>query len=142
MSRIYIYIHIVWTTHQRLPIPTPKIEASIYKLILKEVKTAGYETLALNGMPDHIHLLLRCEAQIDLAKLMQRIKGRSSAMVNTILARQQTFRWREGYFAVSVTPSHLPKIRAYVANQQVHHRDNTISSAWEETDDDIASPDI
>ena len=131
MSRLNLYIHIVWVTQQRRPLLTPPIEEAVYKLILTEVQSAGYETLALNGMPDHVHLLLRCGPQIDLSLLMKKVKGLSAAMVNEMQGARYAFRWQEGYFAATVTPSHLPKIRAYVENQKTHHRENTTSTAWE-----------
>jgi putative transposase len=131
MSRLALYIHIVWATEQRHPLLTPPIEEAVYKLILTEVRAAGYETLALNGMPDHVHLLLQCGPQIDLSLLMKKVKGLSSAMVNEMLGARHAFRWQEGYYAATVTPSHLPKIRAYVENQKNHHRNNTTSTAWE-----------
>src|SRR5579862_644558 len=131
MSRFALYIHIVWATKHRQPYLTPEIEAAVYKLILTEVRSAGYEILALNGMSDHVHLLLQCGPQIDLSRLMKQIKGLSSAMVNEMHGTRHAFRWQDGYYAATVTPSHLPKIRAYVENQKEHHQNNTTSPAWE-----------
>lgn len=133
MTRLALYVHIVWATKQRRPLLTPPIEAAVYKLILAEVQTTGHEILALNGMPDHVHLLLKCGPSIDLASLMKKIKGLSSSAANAMLDARFVFRWQEGYFAATVTPAHLPKIRAYIENQKSHHRDNSLADCWEDT---------
>ena len=137
MSHLELYIHIVWSTQQRRPALTAPIEAAVYKLILAEVRAAGYQTLALNGTPDHVHLLLQSGPQFDLSLLMKQVKGLSSTIVNRMLGAPHSFRWNEGYYAATVTPSHLPKIRAYVENQKQHHRDRTTSPPWEKTGDAI-----
>jgi REP element-mobilizing transposase RayT len=131
-----LYIHVVWATDARRPLLTAAVEADVYKLILTKVQAAGYEVLALNGMPDHVHLVLRCGSHIDLSQLMKTVKGTSAAMVNEMQGARHAFRWQEGYYAATITPSHVPKIRAYVENQKAHHADNTASRFWEQTGDD------
>ena len=134
MSRLCLYFHIVWTTKCREPLLTPPKEAAVYRCILKLMaKHESYTVLALNGMPDHVHLLLQTGAQIDLAALMKTLKGVTSAMVNDMTDHAERFRWQEGYFAATVTPSHLPKVLEYVKNQKQRHASGNTHSAWEET---------
>ena len=96
------------------------------------VREAGYETLAINGMPDHVHLLIKTGPKFDISALMKNLKGVTSALVNDMTAHTENFRWQEGYFAKSVTPSHLPKVLAYVKNQKEHHQKGETYLKWEE----------
>lgn len=96
----------------------------------------GYSVLAINGMPNHVHLLLQSGPQLDLSALMRQIKGVTSLMVNNMPDFHERFRWQEGYFAITVTPSHLSKVFAYVQNQKEHHRNGITHALWERTGDE------
>ena len=101
---------------------------------------AGYEVLELNGMPDHVHLLIKTKAQFDLSRLMKRIKGTTSALLNDSTDHQEAFRWQEGYCAITVTPNHIPRVRSYIQNQKQHHREETIHPLWENIGDEDILP--
>jgi REP element-mobilizing transposase RayT len=133
MSRLSLYFHIVWATKHRQPLLTPVKEAAVYKSILKICQEMGYTVLALNGMPDHIHILLQSGAKIDFTLLMQKVKGVTSALLNDLTEHEESFRWQQGYYAATVTPSHLARVQAYVENQKQHHLTGTVHAAWEET---------
>lgn len=89
--------------------------------------------MALNGMLDHVHLLIQSGSQSGLSLLMKNIKGNTSALLNDMTVHAEAFRWQEGYFAVTVTPYHLPRVQAYVQNQKQHHAEGTTYAYWEET---------
>ncbi len=137
MSRWELYIHLVWATKHREPYLTPEKEDIAYRSILALTHEEGYEVLELNGMPDHVHLLIKTGARLDLSRLMKRVKGTTSALMNDITDHEERFRWQDGYFAASVTPSHLPKIRAYIQNQKQHHREQTTQPFWESTGEEV-----
>ena len=131
MSRYALFIHIVWTTKQRQPYLTPEKEARLFRLAISLTEEMGYEVLAINGMPDHVHLLISSGPQMDLIALMKKIKGITSAMLNDMTDHESNFRWQEGYYAATVTPSHLPKVLAYVQGQKEHHRAGKTYAVWE-----------
>lgn len=62
-SKIEIYLHFVWATLGRNPFITTEIEREIYRCIENEARQMGCEILALNGMPDHVHLLVKIPAK-------------------------------------------------------------------------------
>jgi putative transposase len=138
MSRWDLYIHVIWATKHRQPYLTPEKEQVAYRSILSLTQEEGYEVLELNGMDDHVHLLLKTGPKFDLSLLMKRVKGITSALLNDMIAHQERFQWQEGYYATSVTPSHLPKLRAYIQNQKEHHRAGTTHPYWEETGEESA----
>jgi hypothetical protein len=42
-----------------------------------------------------------------------------------------TFKWQGGYCALSVSPSMVPVVRAYILNQEKHHREGTVNKDFE-----------
>jgi REP element-mobilizing transposase RayT len=82
----------------------------------------------LNGHSEHIHCLLSLNPDQSLSKVMQLIKGESSFWINKNALTNLKFEWAEEYFGISVSESHLPKVREYIRNQEEHHKMKT----WEE----------
>ncbi len=135
-SKAEVSLHFVWATHQRLPLVTEAVEQAAYACILKEAQKHGCEVLALGGMPDHIHLLLKMPTKRSPAFLMQRIKGGSSAFVrDRLIAPGEFFGWQDNYGVFSVSRSHKGKVVEYIACQKQHHAAGTSHAAWEETDE-------
>ncbi len=60
MSKTTLYIHIVWATKHRQPLLAPVKEESVFRCATTLITRLGYETVAINGMPDHVHLLVQC----------------------------------------------------------------------------------
>ena len=135
MSKLELYFHIVWATKHRQPLLTQQNEEAVYRCALQLIRKMGYEVLEINGMPDHVHLVLQSGPRIDLAALMQKVKGVTSAMVNDMADHAEHFRWQEGYYAATVTPSHLAKVRTYIREQKERHQRGDICPAWEQTDE-------
>ncbi len=135
MSRCVYYFHIVWATQYRQSILTEEREQAVFRLIVSLGQEIGVEILAVNGMPDHIHLLMKTGAVVNTPDIMKKIKGATSAMLNREPEFQGRFRWQEGYYSVSVTPSHMPKIKAYIHGQKEHHAQGTTHELWERTQD-------
>ncbi len=52
---------------------------------------------------------------------MHLIKGESSHWINGMKFFPYRFAWQDDYYAVSVSPSNIDKVRAYIKNQEKHH---------------------
>lgn len=97
----------------------------MYKYITGIVQNNKHKLLAINGMPDHIHLLIGLRPSQSLADLMQDIKGGSSKWINQKRLVRGRFSWQEGYGAFSYSKSDLLNLINYVRNQQQHHHGKT-----------------
>ena len=62
---------------------------------------------------------------------MRVLKSESSEWIHKEL-QVHLFQWQEGYFAVSVSPSQLEKVRHYVRNQEEHHRQKSFEEEYVE----------
>ncbi|MGI4789333.1 MAG: IS200/IS605 family transposase, partial [Janthinobacterium lividum] len=135
-SKSEVYLHLVWATLGREAFITSQIERAVYRCIGNEAHRLRCAVLAIDGMPDHVHLCVKMPLGLTVMKLMNQVKGVSSHFVHDQLSPDLPFRWQEGYSAFSVGPNQVKHILAYIENQKQHHRDNTLQSRWEETDEE------
>ena len=84
----------------------------------------------INGSADHLHCLMRLNADMSMSKAMQLIKGESAYWMNK--EKKSKFEWADEYFAVSVSKSIVDKVRAYIDNQETHHSKKTFQQEYEE----------
>lgn len=129
-SRVDAYIHLVWSTWKRSLWLAPEVVAPVYRCIVAECRVLRAEVIALNGVEDHVHLLVRIPATLKIATLAQRVKGASSHLVNHDVGREG-FRWQDGYSAMSVSRWDVPKMTAYIERQAEHHRCGSTRPALE-----------
>jgi REP element-mobilizing transposase RayT len=132
-NKLRLYLHLVWATWDRLPLITPEIERRLYRSIESEAQAQGCKVLALNGMADHVHLVVSFPATITIANLLKQVKGVSSHFVNQVLAPPTPFKWQGSYGAFTVSRWDVDKIAQYVKRQKEHHAANELRLEWEET---------
>ena len=97
----------------------------LYRYITGIVQNHGHKVLAINGMPDHVHLFFGMRPTQSLSDLMQAIKGDSSKWINEKQLAYGRFSWQEGYGAFSYSKSHVQNVIQYIRNQEQHHRTRT-----------------
>ena len=126
-----LYVHLVWATWDRAPLITPAIRDRIYPVMHHQASRLGCEIIAMGGIEDHVHVLLRFPPALAIADLVGRMKGASSHMVTQVMG--ETFKWQGAYGAFTLGKSGLSRARDYVLNQEEHHRSGTTYPALEET---------
>ncbi len=140
MRRPYtqLYLHCVWATWDRLPLITSTVEARLYAYIVGKCRELECETLAIGGIADHIHLLVRVPPTLDVAKLMKEVKGASSHLMAHELAPGIFFKWQGAYGAFTLSKNSLSTAATYIRNQKAHHAANQLLEEWEtcETSDE------
>jgi REP element-mobilizing transposase RayT len=93
----------------------------LYKYISGIVRNQGQKLIAINGMPDHIHILIGLRPAMALADLVREIKADSTNFINENKFVHGRFNWQEGYGAFSYGHSQLSTIIRYIQNQERHH---------------------
>jgi putative transposase len=116
-----IYIQTVFAVSSRMSLIKPAFKEAVYKYITGIVKNQGQKLIAINGMPDHIHILIGLRPAMALADLVQDIKVDSTNFVNKNRWVHGKFSWQEGYGAFSYGHSQLNTIVRYIQNQEQHH---------------------
>lgn len=89
------------------------------------IQNHDHKLLAINGMPDHVHVLFgMCPVQ-SLSDLMQDIKASSSKWINDRGLVRGRFEWHQGYGAFSYSKSQVDVVITYIHNQEAHHQEKT-----------------
>ncbi|MCP4212866.1 MAG: IS200/IS605 family transposase [Halieaceae bacterium] len=120
-DKVELYVHLVWATWDRLPLIMPEMERALYRSIGDVAHSLSCRMLAINGMPDHVHVLLRIPPTLSISKLVQQLKGVSSHFANNRLQLDYGFKWMGFYGAFSVSRWDVSKIMGYINNQKNHH---------------------
>ncbi|MEA3334285.1 MAG: IS200/IS605 family transposase [Chloroflexota bacterium] len=120
-NKVELYVHLVWATWDRLPLIMPEMERALYRSIGDVAQSMGCRVLAINGISDHVHVLLRIPPTLSISKLVQQLKGVSSHFVNNRLHLEYRFKWMGYYGAFSVSRWDVSKIMGYINNQKTHH---------------------
>ena len=122
MKCISVYLHLVWATWDRLMWIDPAIERRVHRMIVSATRNLGCTTLAINGMPDHIHILIKQNTTSTIADIVKRAKGTSSRLINQSKLSEDRFQWGKGYGAFSVSRWDKDKIVNYIRRQKEHHQ--------------------
>ena len=116
-----IYIQTVFAVSGRLSLIRSEHKEEIYKYVIGIVRNDGSKLIAINGMADHIHILLGLKPDTALSNLVRDIKSNSTNFINERRFAPGKFGWQEGYGAFSYGRSQLDSIIRYIQNQQKHH---------------------
>ena len=125
-----IHIHAVFAVQNRQSLIQEKWETDLYRYISGIVKNQGHKPLQINGMPDHIHILIGMRPIQSLSDLMKKIKGDSSKWINKFKINHGRFSWQEGYGAFSYAKSQVPMVIRYIQDQKVHHQEKTFQEEY------------
>ena len=129
-SFIKVYVHCVFSTKNREAVITPFLEKKLWGYMASVSREINVDPIAINGVADHVHVLLSLPSTVTIAKAMQKIKGVSSLWVSRTFEGFETFEWQAGYGAFSISHYDLFKTIKYIKNQHKHHRTNTFKEEF------------
>jgi len=134
MPNTYTQIHIqfVFVVKYRRGLIHSSWKDELYKYITGIVQTNRHKMISINGMPDHVHVLIGMRPHQSISDLMQDIKGDSSKWINEKKFLQSKFEWQEGYGAFSYSKSDLKNVIRYIENQEEHHGRKTFLEEYKE----------
>ena len=127
-----IYIQIVFAVKGRQSLIAEQWEEELYKYITGIITNKNQKLLAINGMPDHIHIFIGMKPSCCLSDLVREIKKASNEFVNQKAFSKSKFEWQEGYGAFSYSHSALDNVIHYIRNQKEHHRKRSFKDEYKE----------
>jgi putative transposase len=127
MSNTYTQIHLqlIFAVKYRAAMIHTTWKNELYKYITGIVQGNNHKLLIINGVEDHIHILIGYRPHQSLSDLLQDIKGQSSKWINEKKFTRSKFNWQEGYSAFSYGQSQLPRVIKYILKQEEHHKKNS-----------------
>ncbi len=127
-----IYIQVVFAVKRRECLIHSSWEEELYKYITGIIRNKEQKLLAINGMPDHIHILIGMRPSCNLSDLVREIKKSSNDFIKEKQFSKFKFQWQEGYGAFSYSHSALDNVIAYINNQKEHHKKQTFKHEYKE----------
>ena len=123
MSKTYsqIYLHIVFSPRYRQSLIVPEVEFRLYGYIAGIIANLNQTLIRINGMPDHLHILVRLRPNIAPSTFIQKVKANSSKWVNEQGFFSTKFSWQQGSGVFSVSYRSVSTLIRYIENQKSHH---------------------
>lgn len=125
-----IYIQIVFAVKGREGLIEAKREEELYKYISGIIKNKDQKLIVINGMPDHIHILIGMKPSCCLSDLVREIKKSSTNFINENKLLKGKFSWQEGFGAFSYSHSSIDTVAKYIINQKAHHLKRTFKDEY------------
>ena len=129
MSYTNLLYHIVYATKERAPLITSDLKIRLHEYLGGIVNGLGCVPIEINGMAEHVHLLVKIRPTISVAEFLSKLKSSSSGW-----ARRQTmgrFAWQAKYGAFTVSESQVARVRQYIRNQEKHHQAMSFEDEFE-----------
>ncbi len=117
-----LYIQFVFAVKWRQSLIHRSWKDELHKYITGIVQNKKSKMLAINSMPDHIHIFIGYKPAISIPDLIKDIKVASSTWINEKNLADKKFNWQEGYGAFSYRLRDLDEICKYIQNQEAHHQ--------------------
>jgi REP element-mobilizing transposase RayT len=126
-----IYIHLVFVVKYRKSLINQTWDQELYQYISGIVNNKGHKSLAINGMPDHVHIFVGLNPTYAISNLVREIKKASTNWINNAShTDQQTFAWQSGYGAFSHSHSQIGDVIEYIRNQKRHHQKRSLKEEY------------
>lgn len=103
MSWVRVWIHLVFSTKNRIPYLKKEARSDIFKHIRENAYEKKIWLDKINGYEDHVHCLISLQKEQTISKVVQ-------------------FYWQDDYWAVSISESHLKYLRKYIDEQEEYHK--------------------
>lgn len=125
-----IYIQYVFAVQNRISLISENWQTDLYKYMTGIIEKQEHKLLSINGIPDHIHILISMNPKQAPSDLMYHVKRSSSIWINDNKLCPGKFAWQEGFGAFSYGKSQIPTIALYIENQKQHHLKKTFITEY------------
>jgi putative transposase len=117
-----IYVHLIFSTKHREPVIPRHLHPELHAYMGGILRDLGCTPVEINTEPDHAHLMFLLSRTEGLSDIVRQVKTGSTGWLKEKLPILKNFHWQNGYGAFSVSQSNVSEVRAYIRDQQEHHR--------------------
>src|ERR1700744_1756304 len=125
-----IYLQFVFAVQHRQNLIPKEHKEELHKYITGLVQNRKAKMLAVNCMPDHIHLFVGFKPTVLISDFVKEIKVESNEFINSKNWIKGKFGWQEGYGVFSYSHSHIDAVVKYVLNQEAHHQKKSFKEEY------------
>jgi len=126
-----IYVQTVFAVQGRQNLIPAQHKDESYKYIAGIIRNCGQKLLAINGMPDHVHIFIGQEPDSNLSEIVKIIKVNSNRFINEKHWMPGTFNWQSGFGAFSYSSSQRDDVIRYIQKQEEHHTRRTFREEYQ-----------
>lgn len=116
--------HLVWCTKYRKSVLTGYVKEDLIKMIKSLSREYGFTIIAMEIMPDHVHLLIDCTPQFFIADMMKIIKGNTARW---LFIKHPDLKselwgghlWNPSYCAITVSERSIQQVTEYINSQEI-----------------------
>ncbi len=114
-----IHYHFVFCPKRRRKVLVGKVKDRLIALINLKATELGWEVIALEVMPDHVHLFISSEPDIAPNQMMHRLKGYTSHVLRQEFPHLQNLPslWTRSFFISTAGNVSSQKIEHYIQSQ-------------------------
>ncbi|NTW32464.1 MAG: IS200/IS605 family transposase [Bacteroidetes bacterium] len=125
-----MYVQIVFAVRNRENIIPQKNNEELHKYISGVIKNRGQKLLAVNCMPDHVHIFVGFKPNICISDLVRDIKTATSMFIKERRWVKGLFYWQEGFGSFTYSHSQLTDVINYINNQEEHHHKKSFKEEY------------
>jgi REP element-mobilizing transposase RayT len=94
------------------------------------VQNHRHKMLAINSMPDHLHLMIGYNVNQLIPDLVEEIKTSSNSWIRLKRLSDSKFEWQKGYGAFTHSRSKIDGVIKYILSQEEHHMQKTFRKEY------------
>ena len=125
-----IYLQFVFCPLGRENIIPKRHKEELHKYTTGIIQNRNHKLLAVNFMPDHVHIFIGYNPAQPIPDLLRDIKANTSKFINEKKWLPGKFQWQAGYGAFSYSRSQIDKVVQYINNQEKHHKRKTFKDEY------------
>lgn len=115
------HYHVVFCPKYRRKVLVNGVDERLKTILMETIEKWGQELVELEVMPDHVHLLVGCDPQFGIHRLVKYLKGTSSRYLRQEfpqLKRRLPSLWTNSYFCCTTGGVTLETLKRYVEGQK------------------------
>ena len=115
--------HVMFCPKYRRKVLVNGVDARLKELLNSKARELRTDIVEMEVMPDHVHLLIQCDPQFGIHRVVKQLKGYTSHVLRQefpILKRRLPSLWTNSYFVATVGAVHLDVVKRYIEDQKGH----------------------
>ena len=113
--------HVVFCPKYRRKVLTPPIDERLKTILAEQMERWGQDLIEMEVLPDHVHLLVGCDPQFGIHRLIKVLKGFTSHQLRgefPALKRRLPSLWTNSYYVATVGGVTLESLKRYIESQK------------------------
>ncbi len=127
-----LYVHYVFAVQNRMSLIRPEWKEHLYQYLNGIIVHQKNHLYAVNGVSNHLHILVSMNANQSPSDLMYYLKRCSSIWINNEKLVAGRFSWQDGFGAFSYGKSQISSLIQYIDNQEKHHCKQSFNDEYQQ----------